>query len=60
MAAPSIQTRAYLPSDPRAKHNYPWMDRQREDHFLLETPITRAENTTQRKREWLHNSILGS
>ena len=36
------------------------MDRQCKDHFLLETPITRVENDTQRKRKWLHNSILDS
>eukprot|EP00983_Pelagomonas_calceolata_P034367 1076998-Pelagomonas_calceolata.AAC.1 len=34
------------------------MDRQCEDPFILETPITRAEKTTHRKREWLHDSIL--
>eukprot|EP00983_Pelagomonas_calceolata_P041898 1138246-Pelagomonas_calceolata.AAC.2 len=55
---PGIKTGAYLPSDPRAKRNYPWMDRQCEDPFILETPITKAENTTHRKREWLHDSIL--
>jgi len=60
MAAPSIKTGAYLPSEPQARRNYPWMDRQCEDHFLLETPITRAENNTHRKRKWLHNSILDS
>eukprot|EP00983_Pelagomonas_calceolata_P001010 35253-Pelagomonas_calceolata.AAC.1 len=27
MAAPSIKTRAYLPSEPQARRNYPWMDR---------------------------------
>eukprot|EP00983_Pelagomonas_calceolata_P054517 1143716-Pelagomonas_calceolata.AAC.1 len=43
MAAPSIKTGTYLPSDPQARCKYPWMDRQSEDHFLLETHITRAD-----------------
>lgn len=60
MAAPCIKTGTYLASDPQARRNYPWMDQQCEDHFLLETPITRAENDTQRRREWLHSSILDS
>ena len=58
MAAPSIKTGAYLPCDPQARRMYPWMDSQCEDPFLLETPITRAENTTHSKRKWLHSSIL--
>eukprot|EP00983_Pelagomonas_calceolata_P003731 121890-Pelagomonas_calceolata.AAC.1 len=47
MAAPSIKTGAYLPTDPQAKCNFSWMEQQYEHHVLLETPITRAENTIQ-------------
>eukprot|EP00983_Pelagomonas_calceolata_P038304 1136760-Pelagomonas_calceolata.AAC.1 len=41
MAATSNKTGAHLLSSPKAKRNYPCMERQCKSHFLLETLIIR-------------------